>query len=99
MTPPRDTLASPMVPAPMAWLDAEERRSAPPLADGTVTYADGTANNKEQLSKDIVAFLNWTSEPELDYRHSMGIKVLAFLILMTAIFYALKRKVWSDVHH
>ncbi len=71
----------------------------PPLADGTVTYADGTANNKEQLAKDIAAFLNWTSEPELDYRHSMGIKVLAFLVLMTAIFYALKRKVWSDVHH
>jgi cytochrome c1 len=71
----------------------------PPLVDGTVTYADGTPSNKEQLAKDIVAYLNWTAEPELDYRHSLGIKVLAFLVVLTAVFYALKRKVWANIHH
>jgi ubiquinol-cytochrome c reductase cytochrome c1 subunit len=71
----------------------------PPLADEAVTYADGTKATLEQESKDIVAFLTWTAEPELDVRHSLGIKVLGFLVVLTALFYALKRKIWSDVEH
>jgi cytochrome c1 len=70
-----------------------------PLADDVVTYADGTKATTDQEAKDITAFLNWTSEPELDTRHSMGLKVLGFLAVLTALFYALKRKVWSDVEH
>ena len=70
-----------------------------PLTDDAVTYADGTKATLDQESKDITAFLNWTSEPELDERHSLGIKVLGFLVVLTALFYALKRKVWADVDH
>ena len=70
----------------------------PPVSDDLVTYADGTKATKEQISKDVVAFLNWTSEPELDERHSMGIKVLGFLFVFTAMLYALKRRIWADVH-
>ena len=70
-----------------------------PLTDDAVTYADGTKATLDQEAKDITAFLNWTSEPELDVRHSLGLKVLGFLVVLTALFYALKRKVWSDVDH
>lgn len=70
----------------------------PPVSDDIVTYADGTKATKEQISKDVVAFLNWTAEPELDVRHSLGVKVLGFLVVLTAMFYALKRKIWADVH-
>ena len=70
-----------------------------PLSDDVVTYADGTKATKEQEARDITAFLNWTAEPELDTRHSLGLKVLGFLVVLTALFYALKRKVWSDVDH
>ncbi len=70
----------------------------PPVSDDIVTYADGTKATKEQISKDVTAFLNWTAEPELDQRHSMGIKVIGFLIVLTALFYALKRRIWADVH-
>lgn len=70
-----------------------------PIVDDAVTYADGTKATKEQIAKDITAFLNWTSEPELDTRHSLGLEVLGFLVVLTALFYALKRKVWSDVEH
>lgn len=70
-----------------------------PITDDAVTYADGTKASQEQIAKDVTAFLNWTSEPELDTRHSMGLKVLGFLVVLTALFYALKRKVWSDVEH
>ena len=31
-------------------------------------------------------------------RKAMGIKVLLFLIIMTGLLYAVKRKVWEDVH-
>jgi cytochrome c1 len=71
----------------------------PPVADEVVTYTDGTKATKEQIAKDIVAYLNWAAEPELDERHSLGLKVLGFLVVLTALFYALKRKIWSDVSH
>ena len=70
----------------------------PPVDDDRVTYADGTKATKEQISKDIVAFLNFASEPELDVRHSLGLKVLGFLFVLTALFYALKRKIWASIH-
>jgi cytochrome c1 len=70
-----------------------------PITDDAVTYADGTKATQDQIARDVTAFLNWTSEPELDTRHSLGIKVLGFLVVLTALFYALKRKVWSDVDH
>lgn len=70
----------------------------PPISDDVVTYTDGTKATKEQVAKDITAFLNWAAEPELDQRHSLGIKTLGFLLVLTAMFYALKRKIWADVH-
>ena len=70
----------------------------PPISDDSVTYADGTKATKEQIAKDAVAFLNWAAEPELDLRHNMGLKVLGFLFVLTVMFYALKRKIWADVH-
>jgi cytochrome c1 len=70
----------------------------PPIADGSVTYADGTKNGQEQIAKDVAAFLTWTAEPEMEARHRLGIKTLAFLAAMTAMFYALKRRIWADVH-
>jgi cytochrome c1 len=71
----------------------------PPISDDVVTYADGTKATADQIARDVTAFLNWTSEPELDARHSLGLKVLGFLVVLTALFYALKRKIWSDVDH
>jgi cytochrome c1 len=71
----------------------------PPISDDLVTYADGTKASKEQIAKDIVAYLNWAAEPELDVRHALGIKVLGFLVVLTALLYALKRRIWSDVEH
>lgn len=70
----------------------------PPISDDSVTYADGTKATKEQIAQDATAFLNWAAEPELDARHSLGLKVLGFLFVLTAMFYALKRKIWADVH-
>ncbi len=70
----------------------------PPLSDDTVEYADGTAATVEQMAEDVAAFLMWAAEPKMEVRKSMGIGVILFLIFMTALFYAVKRKVWADVH-
>lgn len=69
----------------------------PQLYEGMVDYADGTEASPEQMAADITAFLNWAAEPELEERKSLGIKVMLFLLVLTAMLYALKRKIWSDV--
>lgn len=71
---------------------------APQLADDRVEYADGTPATEAQMAKDVVTFLSWAAEPELEERKRLGMKVMLFLIVFTAMLYALKRKIWSDVH-
>ena len=71
---------------------------APPLSEDAVEYADGTKATVAQMSADVTTFLAWTAEPELEDRKRMGVKVVLFLLVLTGLFYALKRKIWSDVH-
>jgi len=71
---------------------------AQPLYGDDVEYADGTEATVEQHAKDVAAFLTWAAEPDLAERKQMGLKVVIFLIAMTILFYAAKRRVWSDVH-
>jgi ubiquinol-cytochrome c reductase cytochrome c1 subunit len=70
----------------------------PPLNDGQVTYADGTRASVEQMSRDVTTFLSFMAEPEMEARKRMGVKVILFLIFMTGVTYAVKRKVWADAH-
>ena len=69
-----------------------------PLQDGTVTYTDGTGNSLAQQARDVVTFLYWAANPEMVERKQMGVKVVLFLAFMTGLTYAVKRKIWSDVH-
>lgn len=70
----------------------------PPLQDESVTYADGTKASVEQEAHDVVTFLEWAANPELVQRKQIGARVILFLLLMTGLTYAVKRKIWSDVH-
>lgn len=69
----------------------------PPLQDGKVTYIDGTPTTVDQMARDVVTFLYWTSNPEVLERKAMGVRVILFLILLTGVTYAVKRKIWADV--
>jgi ubiquinol-cytochrome c reductase cytochrome c1 subunit len=69
-----------------------------PLDDEAVEYEDGTEATLDQHSRDVTAFMVWAAEPELETRKRMGIKVVLFLIVLTALLYAVKRKVWADLH-
>ena len=70
----------------------------PPLSDDQVTYADGTKATVEQMAHDVVTFLTWVANPEMEQRKQIGVKVVLFLVLLTGLIYAVKRKVWADVH-
>jgi len=70
---------------------------APPLSDGIVTYTDGTKATVDQMARDVVNFLQWTADPKMEKRKSMGIKVLLFLIIFTGLFYLAKKRVWSKL--
>ena len=69
-----------------------------PLSEDIVEYADGTAATVEQMAEDVTAFMMWTAEPNLETRKSMGVTVILFLLVLTGILYAAKKKIWSDLH-
>ncbi|UVO55864.1 cytochrome c1 [Sphingomonas sp. SUN039] len=69
---------------------------APPLADGQVTYADGTPNTQKQMAKDVSAFLMWAAEPNLPTRHAVGWATLAYLLVLTGLAYLAYRSIWAD---
>ena len=68
---------------------------AQPLTDGRVAYTDGTPNTLEQEARDVTQFLAWASEPQMEQRKQMGIKVVLFLLAFAGILLRTKRKVWS----
>ena len=71
----------------------------PPLtADGQLTYADGTKATIPQMAHDVVTFLSWASEPNLNDRHRMGAKVILFLVIAAGVLYATKRRIWASLH-
>ena len=70
----------------------------PPLSDNAVTFADGVPATVPQMAHDVVTFLTWAAEPNLEVRHRTGFKVMLFLIVTVGIFYAAKRKIWAAVH-
>ena len=61
------------------------------LYDGLVEYEDGTAATTSQMAKDVVEFLNWAAEPEMDDRKRMGWKVMAIGSTLFAISVWVKR--------
>ena len=69
-----------------------------PLYGDDVEYADGTTASMEQEARDVATFLSWAAEPKLDARKKLGLKVLLFLIVLSALLFASKRKVWRDIH-
>ena len=69
-----------------------------PLSDNAVTFADGVPATVPQMAHDVVTFLTWASEPNLDDRHRTGFKVIGFLVVAAILFYAAKRKIWAPIH-
>ncbi len=69
-----------------------------PIYPDLVEYADGTSATVDQMARDVVNFLHWSAEPKLEERKETGLKVGIFVLVLCGLFYAYKRRIWSDVH-
>lgn len=71
---------------------------AAPLSDGMIAYEDGSPDTLDQYAKDVSHFLKWAADPYMEDRKRIGIRVLLFLIVFAGIMYAVKKKIWAEVH-
>jgi len=53
----------------------------------------------ESRARDATAFLVWAADPNAEERHRIGYGVMAYLVILTLLFYLVKRRVWSRLDH
>jgi len=80
------------------WFPGNQIAMGQPIQPDGVQYADGTPATVEQMSKDVATFLAFVASPHLEARNSLGVKVMIFLFLFTALLYATKRRIWKGLH-
>jgi ubiquinol-cytochrome c reductase cytochrome c1 subunit len=85
----------------------------PPLADGSVKYDTGVADDPNtadkdeskrdatlaEASTDVSAFLMWVAEPHLNDQKAAGFRVLTFLLLFAVLMWFVKNRIWRNVEH
>lgn len=81
-----------------AWFAGRQIAMVAPLSDDRIVYGDGTKATVSQMARDVTTFLAWASEPNLEARKALGIKVMLFLIVFAGLLYAVKRRVWAGIH-
>lgn len=70
---------------------------APPLADGSVDYDDGTPGTLSQYAKDVTTFLAYCAKPEEEERKKIGVKLIVGLAITAGFMWYNKRFKWSTV--
>ena len=65
--------------------------------DGQIEYKDGTFATKEQMAADVVNFLQWAAEPEMENRKKMGVRTMIFLAILVVLLIAAKKAVWKNL--
>jgi ubiquinol-cytochrome c reductase cytochrome c1 subunit len=73
--------------------------AAPIVSDDQVTYDDGTKATKEQMARDVSAFLTWAAEPKMENRKSAGWAALGFLLVFTVLAWMSYKTIWADKKH
>lgn len=63
------------------------------------SYASDEAERDaiRQQTADVSAFLHWAADPNAAKRESLGTYVVAYLILLSLLYYLLKKSIWKDV--
>jgi len=66
---------------------------------GFKQVTDGTLSSREYdaLITDLTAFMSYMADPIKHTRHRIGMFVMLFLLVLTAISYLLKKEYWKDV--
>ena len=52
----------------------------------------------DKAVSDLVGFMVWMGEPQQEFRRTLGFGVIAFLLLLFVLAYALKKEDWKDIH-
>ncbi|MDD4929560.1 MAG: cytochrome c1 [Gallionella sp.] len=58
---------------------------------------DAQRTDIKTRARDIVSFLNWASDPHEQERHKLGYYVIAYLLVLTALLYLVKKQVWAKL--
>jgi ubiquinol-cytochrome c reductase cytochrome c1 subunit len=67
------------------------------LFDEGIEYADGTPATISQQAKDVCTFLAWCSEPYLDERKKLALKIITTVVPLTVVLMYYKRHTWSFI--
>ena len=65
-----------------------------PLAYSTALNDEERVSIKKDI-KDVVEFLYWAADPHASKRKSMGIYVIAYLLILSGLFYLMMKRVWA----
>ena len=65
-----------------------------PLTAGTLS-----PDEYDQTITDLVSFLDYLGDPNREARHSLGIKVMLFLLVFLVLAIMLKKEYWKDIPH
>ena len=57
-----------------------------------------SAEEYDQVARDITAFLAYVGEPSAAKRESIGVWAVLFLALFTLLAYFLNKEYWRDIH-
>ena len=68
-----------------------------PLFEDMIAYSDGEKASVERMARDVAQFLAWTSDPSLEQRKRIGLRVVIFLALFFVVAFLYKRRVWARV--
>ncbi len=79
------------------YFPGNQTAMAPPLTDGQVAYSDGTTATVDQMSRDVASFLYWAANPHMEERKQMGVMVMLYMIIFTALLYMTMKRIWSRV--
>ncbi|OED40762.1 hypothetical protein AB833_11410 [Chromatiales bacterium (ex Bugula neritina AB1)] len=64
-----------------------------------ITAGKLSAQEYDSLVTDLVSFLDYLGDPNREARHSLGIKVMLFLLVFLVLAVLLKKEYWKDVPH
>nr|WP_321360724.1 cytochrome c1 [uncultured Hyphomonas sp.] len=71
----------------------------PQLVEGRVEYEDGTDATVEQMAYDVAQFLAWAGEPKQEHRKSLGLAVMAYLLILAVLLWFSYKRIWRKIEH
>ena len=64
-----------------------------------MTAGELTEDEYDAMITDLVSFLDYLGDPNREARHSLGIKVMLFLLIFLVLAVFLKKEYWKDIPH